>query len=271
VVDLFREATQFREERALIRETAAAAKSGAAVGQVLAWAPDDTGLRRAWVEPSSEEIAELVRTKIVSPGPTSNREQRAAPVAASPDIILGTAADLETRIDQQPLPSETQSGELDALKRTADQIGAAAVLHVQRSRTAADGVYIGNEAAVAVLGNANWPDLRAGDGLVQRNARALVIASTPEMLKAVTARLGSQPVRSDAAFSARYLHAREFEPFARMMGHIDASRPRDGDAPSFFSGNVASLGRTLARLRSVEVSVQDTGTQLKQQIVYALQ
>ena len=271
VVDLFREATQLREERTLIRETAAAAKSAAAVGQVLAWAPDDVGLRRAWIEPSGEEIAELVRTKIVSPGPTSNREQRAAPVAASPDVILGTTADLETRIDQRPLASEAKSGELDTLQRTADRIGVAAVLHVQRSRTAADGVYTGNETAVAALGNANWPDLRAGDALVQRNAGALVIASTPEMLKGVTARLGSQPVRSDAAFSARYVHASEFEPFARMMGHIDASRPRDGEAPAFFSGNVASLGRTLARLRSVDVSVQDTGAQLKQQIVYALQ
>ena len=271
VVDLFREAGQLREQRTLIRETAVQPKTTAAVAQVLAWAPDDIGLRRAWSDPSADELVDLVRTKIAAPGPSTNRERREAPYAASPDTILGTTADLETRIDQQPLESQRKADELQGLHRAAERIGVAAVLHVQRSRTAADGVYIGNEAAVALLGNRDWPEVTAGDALVHRSGRSLVIASSPEMLREVVARLGNHPVRTDASYSARYLHTREFEPFARMMGYIDASRPVYDNAPHFFSGNVASLGRAMARLRSVDVAVQDSGAQMKQQIVYTLQ
>ena len=271
VVDLFRESGQLREQRTLIREIAVQARSANAVAQILAWAPDDVGLRRAWADPTSEEVLDLVRTKIVSPGPTTSREQRQAPLAASPDSVLGTTADLETRIDPQPLQSGPRTDDLQAVRTAVERVGVAAVLHVQRSRTAADGVYIGNESGVAVLGNGDWPDLRAGEALVQRRGRALVFASTPEMLKEVTARLGAQPVRTGASYSARYQHSREFEPFARMMSFIDTSRPVYDNAPQFFSGNVASLGRTFERLRSVDVVVQNTGAQLNQQIVYSLQ
>ena len=267
-VDLFREAGQLREERVLIREIGTQARSAAGVAQVLAWAPDDIGLHRAWADPTADEIVDLIRTKIVAPGPTTASEQRSAPFAASPDLVLGTTADLETRIDQQPLASHAKGAELDELRTVVERTGVAAVLHVQRSRTAADGVYIGNETAIALLGNTDWPEVRVGDAPVQRSGRALVLASTPEMLKEVTARLGNAPVRSEASYSGRYVHARELEPFARMMGFIDTSRPVYDNAPQFFSGNVASLGRTLARLRSVDVSVQDTGAQFKQQIVY---
>lgn len=278
VVDLFRESGQLREERLLIRETAgpSRAASDTAVAQVLAWAPDDVGLRRAWSQPSTGEIMDLVRTKIVSPGPTTRREYKAAPSAASPDVILGTTADLETRIDQQPVGTGKKSDELEALARAAEQVGVAAVLHVQRSRTAVDGVYIGNEAAIALLGNADWPEVRVGDVHIERRGRALIIASTPELLNEVAGRTGNQAGQGGASYSARYLHARELEPFARMMGYIDTARPRyeyadSPAAPQFFSQNVASLGRVLGRVRSVDVIVHDSGAQLKQQIVYRLQ
>jgi hypothetical protein len=61
-----------------------------------------------------------------------------------------------------------------------------------------------------------------------------------------------------------------------MMGYIDTSKPANQyyaapEQPRFFSGNVASLGQVLGRLRSVDVVVLDSGTQLRQQIVYHLQ
>jgi hypothetical protein len=157
-----------------------------------------------------------------------------------------------------------------------ERVGVTAVLHIQRSRTAADGVYIGNETAIAVLGNADWPEVQVADAQVQRHGRALVIASTPEIAKAVADRLGNAGSGGGASYSARYVHARELEPFARMMGYIDTAKPRyeyadSPAAPQFFSQNVASLGRTLGRLRSVDVAAHDSGAQLKQQIVYRLQ
>jgi hypothetical protein len=190
--------------------------------------------------------------------------------------VLGTIADLETRIDQQPLETAKKSNELEALARTAERVGVAAVLHVQRSRTAADGVYTGNESAIALLANADWPEVQVGEAQIQRRGRALVLATTPELLKEIVARLGNTAVAGSAAsYSAHYLHTRELEPYARVMGHIDASKPRYDSpespaAPQFFSGNVASFGRTLRRVQSVNVVIRDSGAQVRQQVVYKL-
>ena len=269
VVDLFREAGQLREERMLIREAPETPRAEAAVAHVLAWSPDDVGLRRAWAEPSTSEVAELVRRKIVSPGVTLSREQRHAPLSASPDAVIGSTADLETRIDQQPLEAAKKNDAVEAFTRNAERVGVAAVLHVQRSKAAADGVYVDNESAVALLGKSDWPEVQLPEAQVHRAGRALVIASTPAMLKDIVVRLGNAPSGLGAQYIARYAHARELEPFTRMMSFIDTSRPQyEPTAPQFFSGNVASVGRVLARLQSVDVTVRASPTELRQQVVY---
>ena len=277
IVDLFREAGQFREERTLIRETAEAAQAEteAAVAQALAWAPGNVGLRRVWADPSAAEVAELIRAKIVSPGRSAEGEHRTAPATASPDATLGSIADLETRIDEQPLESAKQGEALESFTRIAERVGIAAVLHVQRSRTAADGVYIGNESAVALLGRSDWPEMPALEAPVRRQGRALAIASTTALLEEVAGRFGNAPAVAGAQYAARYEHARELEPFTRMMGYIDTSKPRheyagESAAPQFFSGNVASFGRTLARLQSVDVTVRSSEMELRQQVVYRI-
>jgi hypothetical protein len=44
--------------------------------------------------------------------------------------------------------------------------------------------------------------------------------------------------------------------------------PLKADGPAFFSGNIASLGRTLGRLDSAAIAVHDTGSVVSQELSY---
>jgi hypothetical protein len=56
------------------------------------------------------------------------------------------------------------------------------------------------------------------------------------------------------------------------MTMLDYTRPAEGSAdqrePQLFSQNIASLGRTLARVESASITVHDTGATVPQTVVY---
>ena len=58
----------------------------------------------------------------------------------------------------------------------------------------------------------------------------------------------------------------------RVMRLIEAPQAGNGDPnePPFFSGNLASLARTLQRAQSVAITATDDGRQVKQSVVYRL-
>jgi hypothetical protein len=269
VIDLFREAREVREERLLIRESPAAAPSEQAVAQVIAWAPADAGLVRAWATPGSDAVAELIRTKLLQPGRPGGSPSHNAPIAANPDSIIGDSGDWETRIDQPPLASDATDA-VATLRPVLESASIQAMLHVQSSRPAGDGVFIQNDSAIALLSANEWPAVSLQDVAVHRQGRILVLASSGPMLQSVVARLGVAPA-AGAAYAARYSHARELTPFTRMMTQMDAAAgDRSGEGPQFFSQNVASLGRVLGRLDSASITVHDDGSRVAQQMIYRL-
>jgi hypothetical protein len=271
VIDLFREPEQIREERILLRESQSAPPSEQAVAQVVAWAPADSGLYRAWADPQSDQVLDLIRTKIVSPGATGEAPGRTAPTAANPDTIAGDSSDLETRIDQPPLqikPSDTTA----TLRPIIEAAGVRAMLHVQSSRASSDGVFVGNDSAIALLANTAWPAVTLPDAFVHRDGRILILASSGAMRQKVVAQLGTSVAATGAAaYFARYSHSRELAAFTRMMTQIDAGvETGSSDGPRFFSQNVASLGRVLNRVDSAAIVVHDDGRRVTQQIIYRL-
>ena len=270
LVDLYREARQIREERLLLRESPTTAASEQAVAQVIAWAPADAGLVRAWATPTADAVAQLIRTKLTQPGRSGTSPSHSAPEAANPDAILGNSADLETRIDQPPLAS----GAIDVMEPLLPVLQSASVLamlHVQSSRPADDGVFVENDSAIALLAGRDWPAVSLPDVAVHRQGRILVLASGGAMLQRVVAQLGSTPAATGAAYAARYSHTRELTPFTRMMTQMSSSTSdRSGEEPQFFSRNVASLGRVFGRLDSASITVHDDGSRVTQQMVYRL-
>jgi hypothetical protein len=96
-----------------------------------------------------------------------------------------------------------------------------AMLHVQSSRPAADGVFVRNDTAVALLATSDWPANIAISGVqMHRQGRILVFASDAAMLQRVVSRIGAQPATA-STYAARYLHSKELEPFTRMMTQMD--------------------------------------------------
>ena len=270
VVDLFREARQIREERVLIRAEQTTAPSQQPVAQVVAWAPVDAGLFRAWAAPSTDSILDLIRTKLTNPGSEPAAPNRVAPGASDPDSLAGNPADLETRIDQRALENNAVDP-LAPLRPSIDAARVQAMLHVQSSRPAADGVFIRNDTAIGLLATSDWPAITIPGVEAHRQGRVLVLASDPAMLQRVVAQLGAQPSAVASAYAARYLHSKELDPFTRMMTQMDAAATQEYvDGPRFFSQNIASLGRVLNRIESQSIVVHDDGTRLTQQVLYRL-
>lgn len=263
LVDLFREPQQIREERVFLRETQSAAATEQPVAQVIAWAPPDAGLYRAWANPTHGRIIDALQQK------SSNPPSRSAPEAVSPDGIAGSTSDLETRIDQPPLEIDAVD-ELAALRPILESTSVQAMLHVESSRPSADGVFVRNDSAVALLAASGWPQIELPERFIHRQNGILLIANTPAMLQSVVSRLGSAPAATGATYTARYLHARELVPFTRMMTQIDTASTDYSEGPRFFSQNVASLGAVLNRVESSSLTVHDDGARVTQQMIYRL-
>ena len=281
-----------------------------AVGEVLRLAPANASVYRAWASPSAQTAFELLRRKIFNPHPETQIASKTAPVVALDGGAVGDESELEIRIDEPPLdtgapdtgselrklleavPLEamldigstrvqqdgvfvgTESGV--ALLRASDWDAAA----VRNAMTAAFATML-TEDQIGV----HWVDRGAGansyselDGLqslaLATHGRVLVIATTKELLEAMLAGPANSPSTSGARYAAAYRHSNELPNFIKMMRLIDnpLAKQTAGDAPepAFFSGNIASLGQTLARIGSESIVVHDTGSIVTQYVVYKL-
>jgi len=304
ISDAARASAELREDRVLLRATEIAPVwNEAAVADVSRLAPVSAGLYRAWATPSSAQAFELLRRKILEPRPSTQIASKIAPVVALGGGAVGDETDLETRIDEPPL--ETGRGDADAdIRKLLDGTGIQALLEVDTTRVQPDGVFIGTDSGVALLADADW------DGAAIRNAlttsfakrltedqigvrwnsesemdglhqlaiatrgRMLVIATNRDLRDAMLAGLTNQPASSPARYAAVYRHSKELPNFVRMMRLIDnplaKETNQDPPEPAFFSGNMASLGRVLAGIDSESIVVHDTGSIVKQSVVYKL-
>jgi hypothetical protein len=275
VADIFREAGQIREERVLLRaEPSAPVTTEPAVAQILAYLPAATGLYRAWAAPTSVEAADLVYRKIYSPTAGAAPPSETAPAAASPDNTSGTEADLETRIDQQPLDLGDRNQPYNDLRAKLEKVKLDAIAEIQSSRTLPDGVFVVNPRAVILLAAADWATNASRTEFSLARGRVLILADNKAMLDAITQKLTSQPLaQGAAAYTASFRLTQELAPFTKMMRLIDHSAgPEGGDGqdPHFFSQNVASLGRTMGRMETASIVVHDTGATVPQTIIYKL-
>ncbi len=94
----------------------------------------------------------------------------------------------------------------------------------------------------------------------------LIVADAPVTLAARTQPAGSA---ADVVYAAGFRHSRESANFVRMMRLIERPSASSGEErqPLFFSDNLGSLSRTLARVESASLIVRAGG---KQTLVYRL-
>ncbi len=133
-----------------------------------------------------------------------------------------------------------------------------------------------------------WVERRKGatayyelDGLANlataNQGRFLMVANGGELLERILSGTSNPPGPAAGVYAAGFRHARERENLTKMMGFIEnpSTRRLPGQEPGsheplFFSENLASLSRALARVESESIIVHERGPVVSQTVTYRL-
>jgi hypothetical protein len=287
IADVFRSPAEIREARVLVRfGQAPPPVRSEAMGQVLRLVPDDAGLFRAWANPTPDAALNLLVSRVLDPQAQSGRPSEMAPEAPVAGIA-GSEADLETRIDEPPLERTSDRFVPAVLHRLLENAKLEAMMETGATRVLSEGVFVGIDGAVALIAASDWDPnaVRAalssaaetgplGRIAFEARGRVLVIGNSASLVKKVAARVQNAPARSGAAYAAAFNAAGERANYERLTRLIDSVSNQESRRPSreprFFSENVASLGWTLARVRSSGVVREDTGRTVVETVTYRL-
>jgi hypothetical protein len=312
VADVKRTADGIAESRVFLRAPASAepapAEPDSRIPGLLALVPPEAGLYKASPAGDSSATASLIVQKLIGVEPRQSPDWRDAPAEISPDTPNGNEGDLETRIDEQPLPSDPgTSASVAAIRAMLDNTAARALLLVQSTSPAGE-TFVETPSVIVLAGGAQWdPDLvrrslsaaagklwttsQLGAGWVSGTSGrhpieqldglgALIFASSGELLflsndsgllAAVLDRAGSTPPVGALTYAAGFRHLRERPNYQRIMTALDfTSSPGFDNAPRFFSANIASLSRVLSGIAEIRVTQEERGNLTMQTVLYQM-
>ena len=306
ISDVTRSAGRIDEHRVFLRLPETAASGGSpAVSGLVRLVPPEAGMYKSSRLTDASAAATLMVDKLI--GTPSERvvDWRTAPQEVSPDNRTGSEGDLETRIDEQPLPPDAGISEsVAAVRGWIEQSQPAAVLLVQASSL--DAAPFVRTPAVIVLERASdwdaasvrtvwtnaaaklWSTKQLGAAWVPASAgrqpiehldglgslafavrgRLLFLGNDTQLLASTLDRAGESSSTADLTYAAGFRHLRERANYERLMAALDFGPPApamgyyraDGrDRPSFFSGNIASVGRVLSGAAEVTVTEEERG------------
>src|SRR6266446_2626 len=163
VSDLFLSGKEYREERVLLKKSAAAGPpttgdAATAVADLARLVPVDTGTYEVRAAPSAADCLDLLETKILAPHRGPAVAQQTAPDVQLSSGETGSSSDLETRIDQAPLKISPSSDASGSLKDLFQKGQLRAVLQVQATEQDRDGVFVRIHSGVAFLAATDWPE-----------------------------------------------------------------------------------------------------------------
>jgi hypothetical protein len=304
ISDIHRSAGEIREDRVLLRRSPQAAPES--VAALARLAPDDAGFYRvSAIGPADDAVSEFKR-KLLPKQPSAAFWFDQAP-DAPPMPGAGAESDLETRIDEPAMERRDQFV-AQPLTGVMARAGVKAYIEAQATRAAAGGVFRELPCALAFQATGAWDDsavraaLTAGlenlwsasglglhwvevtrngmtwhelDGLahlaVATRGDLLIVGNSSAMVEAMLDRAGrSAGTEPPATSIAEFRHAREQPNFEALTHTLDQTRSEmfRGDAQPFFSGNLASFGETLSRVRSAAIMVRDRGDAVEQTVTY---
>ena len=308
ISDLTLSGKEYREERVLLRKTAATGDTleGAGpvgVADVLRLVPAQAGVYEAKANPAPPDCLALLETKILAPHQGPGTAEKFAPQVELTSGETGSSTDLETRIDQPPVKAAVAENAEASLRDLLAKNPVSAMLQVESTEQDKDGVFIRMYSAVALLGHSDCdesavrsalvdfvrPSLTAGDlgvewqkngaylelnGLwtlsVAVRGKYLLISDNPALLTSMLANTNQKTALKPAVFVAGFDHLKEKDNFARLTGLLDKSAggSASGSTPNFFSDNIASLSSALAGLSSEKIVVRDAGNNVSQTVTY---
>jgi hypothetical protein len=309
VSDLTRTPSDIREERVLLRvEEKPAASAAPALGNIMRLVPDAAGLYRAWVSPGADQATTLVFDKVIATSSATAAPSVLAPMLGSTASRAGDGRDIEVRIDEEPRALRATTYEITALRQLLENQTLTAMLHVEGTRLASDGVFVDRGSVIVLARSTNWPagaardalrrlvapvwtkgrlgmrwvDVREGahtfsqlEGLervaVTERGPLLFVANDPKLLATVLDAAAKPAVDFEGAYAAGFRHGLERDRFVHMMRFIDHPvAGAENREPLFFSENIASLSETLSRVQSASIVVRDRGTAVSETLTYRL-
>lgn len=171
ISDVYKSPDEIREERVLLTSpsspsspsiTSAAlpntpptASGSDALNHLLAIAPADAGFYQGWLDPAVSRVIELLEQRILSPKSGPGVPSQLAPTVPIGPGESGTESDLETRINQAPIKNHSGFNTV-AIHSLLVGMHPEAVIQVESVRLAQGGPFVGEAAAVAVLGRSDW-------------------------------------------------------------------------------------------------------------------
>jgi hypothetical protein len=266
VSDLFRSGNEYREERVLLKKSAAPGNAitddgATAVADLVRLVPADMGTYEVRAIPSAADCLNVLETKILAPHRGPAVAQQTAPDVQLSSGETGSSSDLETRIDQAPLKTSATSDASSSLKDLFQKAQVRAVLQTQATERDKDRVFVRIQSGIAFLGAADWqeasarsvlanflsPSLTAGSLGVQWQSKAgyqeldglwnfavairgkyLLVSDDSTLLKNMLANLNQKTAQKPAALIAGFHHQRERENFARLTGLLDRQSANPG-------------------------------------------
>jgi hypothetical protein len=297
VADIHRTSGEIQEQRLFLKRvglmeelpTPDALTAAAALSQM---APNDDGLDRVWAAPGADEAASTIEIHLLNPHASGEARPTYAP-GEDQTNGAGSEADLETRIDEPPLPKLGESGS-GALQTLLTETGVLAMLEAESSKARPASPFIDLPCAIALTGRKAWNVDRVKDALgvdwvtgthgahtlyranglgriqFASEGPVLVIANDETLLSAILGRQPNGVSAMNAAYAADFRHDRERVNFGRMMTALDFAQNRGNQEPPFFSANLESLSSALRRVSGISIVERNLADRVEQRIVYRL-
>ena len=116
---------------------------------------------------------------------------------------------------------------------------------------------------------------------IEVNGKQLLFANDSTLLEQMLARrqtVNQTKGTNEITYMALFRHTQEQETFSRLMAQLDKAGNRsgagqqgnaaNGQSPSFFSGNMAGLGRVFSKVESEKMEERDQGDHVMQTVTY---
>lgn len=278
------------------------------IGGLLALVPPEAGMYRIEPVTDAASAAGLVVQKLIGSPPHHTRDWREAPDAIPEDQRTGIEADLETRIDEQPLPQDAGFADsVESIRAMLSKAGVRDMLLLESSSPIA-GTFLRTPSVVVLSAGQDWDPASVRSALTEAtgkiwttsqlgaawtssnlpgyslnrldglgnlmfvNRGELLFLSNDLQLLTATANLAgvARPNAIPLTYAAGFRHARERDNYQRLMTALDFGSGGNPGAPRLFSQNIASLSRVLSSIAEVQVTQQEQNGVTIQQIVYQL-
>jgi hypothetical protein len=283
------------------------ADSLAAAADLSRLIPETTGVYVSSANPSADSCFALLETKILAPHLGPAPASQIAPRAQLTSGEQGASSDLETRIDQAPAETPATTSSAAALKNLFGKTSILASLQLQSTQQDSAGVFVRTHSAVVFAAASDWneesvhsalnefvrPGLTAGqlgtlwqqksgyqqlDGLwplaVSVRGKNLMVSDDPSLMESLLANVARRTDRKALVYIGGFNHKQERENFERFASLVDRPNvpinagPGPQREPPFFSGNMASLGSTLADVSAERIEIRSDGDKVRQTVTY---